>query len=559
MYDGGCFYDYRKKILIVGGVAGGAGTAARLRRLDENARIILFERGSYISFANCALPYYIGGEITDKNALTVQTVQSFTARFNVDVRIHSNVTAIHPDTKTVSVHDTQNNRVYKESYDSLVLSPGAEPVRPPIEGIQSECVFTLRSIPDTFAIKEFIEKKHARSAAIVGGGFIGIEMAENLKRAGLEVTLIEMADQVIAPVDYDIACEVHVHLQEKGVRLQLNSALSSVSDTGSALDIQLTSGNVKADMMILAIGVNPESALAHAAGLKLSPKGAIIVDEHMRTSDPSIYALGDAVQIKDFVSEQDGYVPLAGPANKQARIVADVICGVPSSYCGTQGSSIIKAFDLTVGATGINEKTAKRLGIAYEKSFTYSSNHASYYPGAQSMSIKTLYDPQTGSILGAQIVGREGVDKRLDVFATAIRARMKAADLAQLELSYAPPYNSAKDPVNIAGFVIENIRSGRMNIFHWHDVKALTADDTLTLLDVRSPAEYERSHVEGWLNFPLDDIRKRLGELDKTKPVYLMCQIGLRGYIASRILVQHGFTVYNLSGGYRLYDLVSRF
>ena len=548
-----------KKILIVGGVAGGAGTAARLRRLDENARIILFERGSYISFANCALPYYIGGEITDKNALTVQTVQSFTARFNVDVRIHSNVTAIHPDTKTVSVHDTQNNRVYKESYDSLVLSPGAEPVRPPIEGIQSECVLTLRSIPDTFAIKEFIEKKHARSAAIVGGGFIGIEMAENLKRAGLEVTLIEMADQVIAPVDYDIACEVHAHLQEKGVRLQLNSALSSVSDTGSALDIQLTSGNVKADMMILAIGVNPESALAHAAGLKLSPKGAIVVDEHMRTSDPSIYALGDAVQIKDFVSEQDGYVPLAGPANKQARIVADVICGVPSSYCGTQGSSIIKAFDLTVGATGINEKTAKRLGIAYEKSFTYSSNHASYYPGAQSMSIKTLYDPQSGSILGAQIVGREGVDKRLDVFATAIRARMKAADLAQLELSYAPPYNSAKDPVNIAGFVIENIRSGRMNIFHWHDVKALTADDTLTLLDVRTPAEYERSHVEGWLNFPLDDIRKRLGELDKTKPVYLMCQIGLRGYIASRILVQHGFTVYNLSGGYRLYDLVSRF
>ena len=548
-----------KKILIVGGVAGGAGTAARLRRLDENARIILFERGSYISFANCALPYYIGGEITDKNALTVQTVQSFTARFNVDVRIHSNVTAIHPDTKTVSVHDTQNNRVYEESYDSLVLSPGAEPVRPPIEGIQSERVFTLRSIPDTFAIKEFIEKKHARSAAIVGGGFIGIEMAENLKRAGLEVTLIEMADQVIAPVDYDIACEVHAHLQEKGVRLQLNSALSSVSDTGSALDIQLTSGNVKADMMILAIGVNPESALAHAAGLKLSPKGAIVVDEHMRTSDPSIYALGDAVQIKDFISEQDGYVPLAGPANKQARIVADVICGVPSSYCGTQGSSIIKAFDLTVGATGINEKTAKRLGIAYEKSFTYSSNHASYYPGAQSMSIKTLYDPQSGSILGAQIVGREGVDKRLDVFATAIRARMKAADLAQLELSYAPPYNSAKDPVNIAGFVIENIRSGRMNIFHWHDVKALTADDTLTLLDVRTPAEYERSHVKGWLNFPLDDIRKRLSELDKTKPVYLMCQIGLRGYIASRILVQHGFTVYNLSGGYRLYDLVSRF
>ena len=548
-----------KKILIVGGVAGGAGTAARLRRLDENARIILFERGSYISFANCALPYYIGVEITDKNALTVQTVQSFTARFNVDVRIHSNVTAIHPDTKTISVHDTQNNRVYEESYDSLVLSPGAEPVRPPIEGIQSERVFTLRSIPDTFAIKEFIEKKHARSAAIVGGGFIGIEMAENLKRAGLEVTLIEMADQVIAPVDYDIACEVHAHLQEKGVRLQLNSALSSVSDTGSALDIQLTSGNVKADMMILAIGVRPESALAHAAGLKLSPKGAIVVDEHMRTSDPSIYALGDAVQIKDFVSEQDSYVPLAGPANKQARIVADVICGVPSSYCGTQGSSIIKAFDLTVGATGINEKTAKRLGIAYEKSFTYSSNHASYYPGAQSMSIKTLYDPQSGSILGAQIVGREGVDKRLDVFATAIRARMKAADLAQLELSYAPPYNSAKDPVNIAGFVIENIRSGRMNIFHWHDVKALIADDTLTLLDVRTPAEYERSHVEGWLNFPLDDIRKRLSELDKTKPVYLMCQIGLRGYIASCILVQHGFTVYNLSGGYRLYDLVSRF
>lgn len=544
------------KTVIVGGVAGGATAAARLRRLDEKAEIIIFEKGGYISYANCGLPYYIGGEIKEKSALTLQTPESFKARFNIDVRIFSEVISIDRKAKTVTVLNTQTNETYKESYDKLVLSMGAEPVRPNIEGINSDKVFTLRSIPDTFKIREYIENNKPKSAAIVGGGFIGVEMTENLKKAGLEVSLIEAADQIIPPIDYDMACDVHRHLEGKGVKLYLGNGVRSITDNGTSLAISLNSGEIIADMLILAIGVKPETKLAEDAGLALNERGSIIVSDNMLTSDPHIYAVGDAIEITDFVTGQKGFVPLAGPANKQGRIAADNIRGIDSKYTGTQGSMIIKVFDLTVAATGINEKTAKRLGLNYDKSFTYSANHASYYPGAVNMSVKTIFEKDTGKILGAQIVGYEGTDKRCDVFATAIRAGMTAGDLTRLELCYAPPYGSAKDPVNMAGFVIENLFSGRAKNFHWHDAANLPRDGSVTLLDTRTPMEYQNGHIDGFINIPLDSLRSRLSELDKSKPVYITCQIGLRGYIAARILTQNGFEAYNLSGGFRLYKSI---
>lgn len=546
----------KKKILIVGGVAGGASAAARLRRLDENAEIIMFERGEYISFANCGLPYYIGGTIREKSALTLQTPQSFKARFNIDVRIKNEVVAINTKAKTVTVYDHSANTSYEESYDKLILSMGAAPIKPDIEGIDSDKVFTLRNIPDTYRIKEYIEEKRPKSVAVVGGGFIGVEMAENLHAAGLSVTLIEMADQVIAPIDYDMAADVHRYIESKGVRLILGNAVQSIFDKGSSLDISLKSGNIKADMLIMAIGVRPETKIASDAGISVNRLGSIIVDEHMQTSVKDIYAVGDAVEITDFVAGYKGFVPLAGPANKQGRIAADNICGIDSVYTGTQGSSIIKVFDLTVASTGINEKTAKHLGLDYDKSFTYSSNHASYYPGAVNMTIKTIFERKTGKILGAQIVGYEGADKRCDVLATAIRAGMTAMDLTRLELCYAPPFSSAKDPVNMAGYVIENLLTGKVKSFHWHDVEGLPRDGSVTLLDTRTPIEYKNGHIDGFINIPLDSLRSRLGELDKSKPVYITCQVGLRGYIAARILSQHGFDAYNLSGGYRLYNSI---
>ncbi|MCL2563519.1 MAG: FAD-dependent oxidoreductase [Oscillospiraceae bacterium] len=516
------------KIIIVGGVAGGASAAARLRRLDEHAEIILFERGEHISFANCGLPYYIGGEIKDKAALTVQTPQSFRARFNVDVRVYSEVTAIDRAAKNVSVRSRKTGKTYTESYDKLILSPGAEPIRPNIEGADSDKVFPLRTIPDTLKIKAYIETNRPKSAAVIGGGYIGVEMAENLHTAGLQVTLIEMQDQIIAPLDYDMACDVHRYLERKGVRLILENGVQSIADSGDTLTVTLNDGKLQADMLIMAIGVRPESSLAKASGLAVSERGSIVVSEQMQTSDPDIFAVGDAVEVTDFVTGQKGFVPLAGPANKQGRIAADVICGLNSRYTGTQGSAILKVFDMTAATTGINEKTAKRLGLDYEKSFIYSMSHASYYPGATSMLIKTIFAPSTGKILGAQIVGFEGADKRCDVFATAIRAGMTAFDLTRLELCYAPPYSSAKDPVNMAGYVIENILTGKVKTFYWHDVETL----------------------------PLDELRSRTGELDQTKPIYATCQSGLRSYIAARILMQRGFEVYNLSGGYRLYRSV---
>jgi CoA-disulfide reductase len=548
--------DNIKKVLIVGGVAGGASAAARLRRLDENIEIIMFERGEYISFANCGLPYYIGGEIKDKSALTLQTPQSFNSRFNVDVRVLNEVVSIHPKEKTVTVKKVKTGETYEQSYDKLILSPGAEPIKPTIEGIKSDKVFTLRNIPDTYRIKDYIDQNKPKTAAVIGGGYIGIEMAENLHNAGIKVTIIEMADQVIAPLDYDMASDVHRHIESKGAKLILGNAVRSISDTGKTLSIALNSGEIEADMLIMAIGVRPETSIAKDAGLEINKRGSIVVDDNMLTSDPNIYAVGDAVEITDFVTGEKGFIPLAGPANKQGRIAADNICGLGSKYTGTQGSAIAKVFDMTVATTGVNEKNAKRLGLDYDKSFTYSASHASYYPGAVNMSIKTVFEKNTGKILGAQIVGYDGVDKRLDVFATAIRAGMTAFDLAKLELSYAPPYSSAKDPVNMAGFVIENILTSKVKNFHWHGVKDLPRDGSVTLLDTRTTMEYENGHIDGFVNMPLDSLRANLAKLDKTKPVYVTCQIGLRGYVAARILSQNGFDTYNLSGGYRLYNSI---
>ena len=546
------------KVVIIGGVAGGASAAARLRRLDEKAEIIMLEKGEYISFANCGLPYYIGGDIKQKSALTLQTPRSFNARFNVDVRTLSEAVKIDPARKTVTVLNHQTNETYEQGYDKLILSPGAEPFVPPIEGAKSSKVFTLRNIPDTYRIKEYVDEKKPRTAIVAGGGFIGVEMAENLTQAGVQVTLVEMLDQVIAPIDYEMAQDVHRHMEEKGVRLMLGKSVARIREAGEGLLVTVGESDVQADMLIMAVGVRPDSRLAKEAGLEVNARGAIKVDERMLTSDPDIFAVGDAVEITDFVTGEKGYVPLAGPANKQGRIAADNIAGLESRYEGTQGSSILKVFDLTVASTGINEKTAKRLNLDYDKSYSYSANHAGYYPGAVNMSIKLLFEKGTGRILGAQAVGYDGTDKRVDVLATAIRAKMTAYDLTKLELCYAPPYGSAKDPVNMAGFAIENLLQGLVRNFHWHDVAGLPRDGSVQLLDTRTPLEYENGHIEGFKNIPLDALRGRLDELDKNKPVYVTCQVGLRGYVATRILTQNGFDAYNLSGGYRLYHSIFR-
>ena len=542
------------KIVIIGGVAGGATAAARLRRLDERAEIVMFERGQHISFANCGLPYHIGGVIEDREDLLLQTPESFKTRFNVDVRVMCEVESIDRGAKTVFVKNSLTRESYSENYDTLILAPGGAPIKPPIEGIDSDRVFTLRNVADTDRIKKFILEKQPRSAAIVGGGFIGIEMAENLKEAGLDVSVIELSDQVIAPLDIDLACDVHKYLRRQGVSLLLNNGLQRITQQDDGLSAEVTNGLVKTDMLILAIGVKPETNLAKDAGLELNARGGIITDKYMRTSDNDIYAVGDAVEVVDYVTGQAAMIPLAGPANKQARIAADNICGMPSEYGGTQGSAVIKVFDMTVASTGINEKTAKRLGLDYDKVFLWSPSHAGYYPGASQMSMKIIFEKGSGKILGAQIAGFDGVDKRCDVLAVAIRAGMTAYDLIKLELCYAPPFSSAKDPVNMAGYMIENVINGLVKNFHWHDVSALPRDGSVTLLDVRTPQETARGGIEGFQSIPLDTLRGRIGELDVSKPVYVHCQSGLRSYLAARILSLNGFDVYNLSGGYRLYN-----
>ncbi len=546
-----------KKILIIGGVAGGATAAARLRRLDEHAQIIMFERGEYISFANCGLPYFIGDVITDGEKLTLQSPESFKSRLNVDVRIRSEVIKINRDKKTIEVRET-NGKAYEETYDYLILSPGAEPIVPPIEGAKTEAVFALRNIPDTYRIKNYVKQNNPKSAVVVGAGYIGIEMAENLHALGLDVSIVELSDHVIQPLDYDMAAEVHNHIQSKGLALFLNRGVTGLHYHNGTYEVKLSEGpSINADMVILAVGVSPESSLAKEAGLELGFRNCIVTDNHMRTNDPFIYAVGDAVEVVDVITGKKVFVPLASPANRQGRIAADNIAGKNSTYGGTLGTAILKAFDMTVATTGSNEKTLKAAGIDYEKSFTFSASNASYYPGATFMTIKLLFEKNGGKILGAQITGYKGVDKRIDVLATAIKAGMNVLDITNLELSYAPPFGSAKDPVNMAGYVASNILNGDIKIFHWHDVESLNPDK-VTILDVRTELEFSNGSVAGAVNIPVDNLRERISELDSKKPVYVFCQIGLRGYIASRILMQNGFdNVYNLSGGYRLLNTVT--
>ena len=547
------------KVVIVGGVAGGATAAARIRRLDEQADIVIFERSGFVSYANCGLPYYIGGVITDQRELTLQTPESFFARFHIDVRVRHEVTAIHSENKTVSVRNLETGEQFEERYDKLLLSPGARPTQPRLAGAEHERIFTLRTVEDTLRIRKFVEEKQPKSAVLAGGGFIGLEMAENLRELGVEVTIVQRADQVLPPLDYDMATQIHTLLRSHGVHLKLGSAVAGFESSGEQV-VTLLEGEqpLHSDMVLLAIGVTPDTALAREAGLELGQKGAIRVNDRMETSVPDIYAVGDAVEVEHFVTKERAVVALAGPANRQGRIVADNICGGDSRYSGAQGSSVIKLFELTAASTGINERSAQAAGIDYDKVILSPEHHASYYPGSQTMTMKVLWEKDTLRLLGAQIVGRGGVDKRIDVLATAIRSGMKATGLLELDLAYAPPYSSAKDPVNMAGFMIENITKGSVKQFHWTDLKTLAQDGSVTLLDVRTAGEYRRGHAEGFVNLPVDELRERLEEIDRSKPAYVMCQSGLRSYVACRLLTQHGFDCYNFSGGYRFYEMVTR-
>lgn len=549
-----------KRIIIVGGVAGGASTAARLRRMDETAEIIMFEKGEYISFANCGLPYYIGETIEERSALLVQTPEAMHARFGIDVRVKTEVLSIDKAAKKIEVINHETNEKYIEHYDVLVLSPGSTPLKPPIPGIDAPNIFTLWNIPDTDAIKAHVDGEKPKRAAVIGGGFIGLEMAENLHDRGIEVSVIEMADQVMAPIDYEMAQTVHKHMKDLDVNLYLGDGVKSFDYKHGVTEVTLQSGaTLEVDMVMLSIGVKPQSNLAKDAGLELNQRGGIVVDEYLRTSDPNIYAIGDAVEIIDFNSKSKTMVPLAGPANKQGRICADNICGFEQTYKGTQGTSIAKVFELTVASTGVNEKTLKRDGKVNGKDYhtviTHSKSHAGYYPGAIPMAIKLIF-ADDGKVLGSQIVGYDGVDKRIDVIATALRFGASVYDLTELELAYAPPYSSAKDPVNMAGYVAENMLKGRMKAFHWDEFDSIDHDNTI-ILDVREEIETELGFIEGSVNIPLDSLRDRLGELDKNKKIIVYCAIGLRGYVGARILMQHGFeNVYNFSGGYSTFASV---
>lgn len=545
------------KVVIIGGVAGGATAAARIRRLDEQAEIVVFERSGFISYANCGLPYYIGGTIEDENDLTLQTPESFWKRFRVKMNVNHEVTAIHPDSKTVTVKNLESGIVFNESYDKLVLSPGAKPINPNFDGVDSDKIFTLRTVEDTLKIKKYSNEHHPKSAVVVGGGFIGIEVAENLRDLGIDVTLVEAAEQLMAPFDRDMASFIHSEIRKNGINLMPNTMVEGFADNDCGIDVKLKNApTLHTDMVVMAIGVAPETTLAKNAELETGVKGSIVVNDRMETSIPDIYAVGDAVQIKNFVTDEDTLISLAGPANKQGRIAADNICGGDSHYTGGQGSSVIKIFNMTAATTGINEKTAKSLGIAADKVILSPMNHAGYYPGGKVMTLKVLFEKDTYRLLGAQIVGFEGVDKRIDVLATAIRAGMKAYDLTELDLAYAPPYSSAKDPVNMAGYIIENIKNGIVKQWYYEEDKTLPRDGSVTLLDTRTPMEYSMEHVEGFINIPVDELRERIDELDRSKPVYVICQSGLRSYIASRILMGNGFDTYNFAGGFRFYDAV---
>lgn len=537
------------KVVIVGGVAGGATAAARIKRLDEKAEIIIFERSGYVSYANCGLPYYIGGEISDKEDLFLQTPEGFWSRFKIDVRTLHEVTKINRDRKTVTVLNKQSANVFEERYDKLILSPGAKPVMP--DFCKGDCsnIFTLRTVEDTLKIREFTDNNPIKTAVIIGGGFIGLEMAENLKNRSIDITVIQKGDHLLNTVDSDIASFVHTNLRTKGINILLNASVKSIEKNIVITDCK----EIPADMVIVSVGVLPENTLAKDAGLALGVKGAIAVSDNMQTSDDDIYAVGDAVEVINFISKDKAVITLAGPANKQGRIAADNIYGINSTYKGSQGASVIKLFDMTVASTGMTETQLKNSNIAYEKVILSPLSHAGYYPGATVMTLKVIFEKETYKILGAQAVGYGGVEKRIDVIATAIFAGLTADNLKDLELSYAPPYSSAKDPVNMAGFIIENMKNGIVEQFYYEDIPLLQKRDDVTLLDTRTVYEYMRGHAEGFINIPVDELRERLTELDKSKPVYVMCQSGLRSYLATRILMQNGFDAYNFAGGYRLY------
>ena len=545
------------KVIIIGGVAGGATAAARIRRLDEKAEIKVFERTGYISYANCGLPYYIGDVITDPAQLTLQTPESFLTRFRIDMKVHHEVTAIHPDSKTVSVRNLETGDEFTEAYDKLILAPGAKPAQPKLPGIGIDRLFTLRTVEDTFRIREYIRENRPESAVLAGGGFISLELAENLTELGMDVTIVQRPMQLMNPFDPEMAAFIHSQLRRHGVKLALGYTVEGFEESGEGVDVLLKDAKpLHADMVIMAIGVTPDTHLAEEAGLELGIRGSIVVNDRMETSVPDIYAAGDAVQVRHFVTGQDAVISLAGPANRQGRIIADNICGGDSRYTGSQGSSVIRIFEMTAAVTGINETGAKNAGIDADSVILSPMNHAGYYPGGSLMTIKAVFEKETYRLLGAQIIGYEGVDKRIDVIATAIRSGMKATELKDLDLAYAPPYSSAKDPVNMVGFIIDNISKGILKQWHLEELQTIMDKNDVTLLDTRTCEEYERGHIEGFRNIPVDELRDRLDEIDKGNPVYVICQSGLRSYIACRILEGSGFEAYNFCGGFRLYDTV---
>ena len=542
------------KIVIVGGVAGGATAAARARRLNETAQILLIERGPYISFANCGLPYYIGGVIEQRDNLLVTTAEAFTARYAIDIRSLSEVTAIDRTKKAVEIHNLATGKTYREPYDKLILSPGADPIKLGSWDEGLEGVFTLRTVPDADRIKAWVDQKNPREAVVVGGGFIGLEMADNLARKGLKVTILEMADQVMAPLDFEMAALLHGHLQEKGISLRLEEGVKSIAPREGRVGIATTRDQwITSDLVILSAGIRPENELAKKAGLKLGVRGHIRVDAGLRTSDPDIFAVGDAAEVWDLITGRPATIALAGPANRQARIAADNALGRSSVYRGALGTSIVQVFEMTAAITGCAEKSLKAANIPYQTSYIHMASHASYYPGAGEMAIKTIYSPAGGRLLGAQIVGRDGVDKRIDVLATAIKGGLSVFELEELELAYAPPFSSAKDPINVAGMVAGNTLKGDQQSETWFETTNLDPEKDV-LIDLRTQGELDLfGGIEGALHIPMDDLRSRLGELDKSKKYHLFCAAGLRGYVAHRIMVQHGFDSVNISGGILTY------
>jgi CoA-disulfide reductase len=545
----------KRKIIIIGGVAGGASTATRLRRMDEFAEIVMLERGEYISFANCGLPYYIGDVITSRDALLVQSVEDMHKSFNIDVRNFSEAVKIDTENKVLTVRDLKNNRTYDESFDYLVISTGAYPVKPPIKGIdEATNLFTLRNIPDMDRIKEYINKNKPKRACVIGAGFIGIEMAENLHHLGMKVAIVEMADQVMAPVDYEMAQIIHQHIIDKDVNLILSDGVKEFKNEGK--EIVLSSGkSLSTDLIIFAIGVRPENGLAKEAGIKLGERGGIHVNQYLETSEKGIFAIGDAIEVVDFVTKSETMIPLAGPANKQGRIVADNICGKMATYDGSMGTSVAKVFDLIVGSTGNNEKSLKQKKIEYNVIHIHPGSHAGYYPGSSTISMKLLYNKKTKQIFGAQAVGMEGVDKRIDVIATAIKAGMKVTDLKDLELSYAPPFSSAKDPVNMLGFVAENVINGLVETVQYHEIEQLIKSGAF-VIDARDPIEVSFSSIPGTVNIPFPEIRQRLSEIPKNQKIFVYCQTGIRAYNTVRILRQRGYEAYNLDGAFKTYQSV---